>query len=54
MFAGKLCACYNRMVCDEFRQKMVGKLEVELEDYENISGRHFSAEKPTTFEVREV
>ena len=42
------------MVCDEFRQKMVGKLEVELEDYENISGRHFSAEKPTTFEVREV
>lgn len=33
-------------------KKMVGKLEAELEDYEEISGRHFPAEKPANFQVR--
>lgn len=31
--------------------EMVGKLELELEDYEDISGKHFSVEKPTTFQA---
>ena len=51
-----ICVClvvFNR-VCPVPPNKMVGRLEAELEGYENVSGKRFSAEKPTTFQVREA
>lgn len=40
------------MINPSQQQKMVGKLEAELEGYEEISGRHFPAERPANFQVR--